>query len=220
MTRQLASFVTAAFTGLVLAACSHAPAPAPAPVRSPAVAPADAAAPTHPAPANAADIKFMSGMIIHHEQAVLMSDWAPTHGAGVGVSLLCKKINISQKDDIALMERWLTDHGQPLPDTAWVFARPMPASAMHMLMAGMLDEQQVAALDAARGAEFDRLFLTYMIQHHGGALAMVNDLFNTPGGAQDEFVYQFASGINADQTIEIARMRRMLAALPPDDTQH
>jgi uncharacterized protein (DUF305 family) len=163
---------------------------------------------------NAADAHFMSGMIIHHEQAVLMAGWAPTHGASPSVGTLCERIAVSQQDEIALMERWLRDHGQPLPDTAWVFDYRGPAMAHAMLMAGMLTASQLAQLDSARGPEFDRLFLTGMIQHHRGALTMVEQLFNTPGAAQDNLVFQFASEINAGQTVEIDRMSRMLAALP------
>lgn len=163
---------------------------------------------------NPADAHFMSGMIIHHEQAVLMAGWAPSHRAGPTVATLCKRIVISQQDEIALMERWLRDHGQALPDTAWVFDYTGPAMAHATLMAGMLTVTQLAQLDSARGPEFDRLFLTFMIQHHRGALTMVERLFNTPGAAQDNFVFQFASEINAGQTVEIHRMSRMLAALP------
>jgi uncharacterized protein (DUF305 family) len=163
---------------------------------------------------NPADVRFMSGMIIHHAQAVLMSAWAPTHDAGPGVVDLCRKIHVSQRDEIALMERWLRQHGQPIPDTAWVFDYEGPGMARAHLMAGMLTVDQLRELDAARGREFDRLFLTYMIQHHAGALTMVERLMGSPGGGQDNFVFQFASEINAGQTVEIELMRRMLAAQP------
>jgi uncharacterized protein (DUF305 family) len=166
---------------------------------------------------NPADVRFMSGMIIHHEQAVLMSAWAPTHDAGKGVATLCRKIALSQHDDIALMERWLTEHGQPLPDTAWVFDYTGPAMRTAHLMDGMLTVDQLTRLDAARGQEFDRLFLKYMMQHHAGALTMVKTLMASPTAGQDGLVFQFAADINSDQTVEIARMRRMLAALGPDD---
>jgi uncharacterized protein (DUF305 family) len=157
----------------------------------------------------------MSGMIIHHEQAVLMAGWAPTHDAGPAVRTLCERIAISQRDEIALMERWLREHGQALPDTAWVFDYRGPAMAHAMLMAGMLTAAQLGQLDSARGPDFDRLFLTFMIQHHEGALTMVERLVNTPAAAQDNLVFQFASDISAGQTVEIDRMHRMLAALPP-----
>lgn len=163
---------------------------------------------------SAADAHFMSGMIVHHEQAVLIAGWAPTHNAGPAVATLCKRIAISQRDEIALMERWLREHGQPLPDTAWVFDYTGPAMAHATLMAGMLTADQLTQLDSAGGPEFDRLFLVFMMQHHRGALTMVERLFNTPGAAQDNFVFQFASEINAGQTVEIDRMSRMLEALP------
>ncbi len=82
------------------------------------------------------------------------------------------------------------------------------------MMPGMLTPAQMSQLEAARGPEFDRLFLTFMIQHHRGAVAMVKQLFGTPGAAQDETVFKFANDVNVDQTTEIARMERMLAALP------
>lgn len=160
------------------------------------------------------DARFMSGMILHHQQAVLMAGWAPTHDAGPAVRTLCRRIAVSQQDEIALMERWLRAHGRPLPDTAWVFDYTGPAMAHATLMAGMLNVTQLGRLDSARGPAFDRLFLTFMIQHHEGALTMVRQLLDTPGAAQDALVFQFASDINADQLVEIARMRRMLAALP------
>jgi uncharacterized protein (DUF305 family) len=174
-----------------------------------------AAAQSGAPPVNPADAQFMSGMIIHHEQAVLMAGWAPTHDAGPAVRTLCERIAISQRDEIALMERWLREHGQALPDTAWVFDYRGPAMAHAMLMAGMLTAAQLGQLDSARGPDFDRLFLTFMIQHHEGALTMVERLVNTPAAAQDNLVFQFASDISAGQTVEIDRMHRMLAALPP-----
>lgn len=158
------------------------------------------------------DARFMSGMIIHHQQAVLMAAWAPTHGPAVRT--LCRRIAVSQQDEIALMERWLREHGRPLPDTAWVFDYTGPEMAHATLMAGMLRVTQLGQLDSARGPAFDRLFLTFMIQHHEGALTMVRQLLDTPGAGQDALVFQFASDINADQLVEIERMRRMLAALP------
>jgi uncharacterized protein (DUF305 family) len=162
---------------------------------------------------NPADVQFMSGMIIHHEQAVLMAAWAPTHDAGPGVARLCRKIALSQHDDIVLMKNWLRDHGQPIPDTSWVFDYTGPGMKTHKLMDGMLTADQLAALDAARGAEFDRLFLEGMIGHHAGALSMVKTLMASPTAGDDGLVFQFAADINSDQKIEIRLMQRMLAAL-------
>lgn len=168
-----------------------------------------------PSPLSPADVRFMAGMIVHHEQAVLMAGWAPTHEAGPAVRTLCKRIAVSQRDEIALMERWLEEHGQTLPDTDWVLDPSMPM-AHPMLMPGMLTPAQLAQLDSARGPAFDRLFLRFMIQHHEGALAMVERLLNTPAAAQDNLVFQFASDISAGQTVEIDRMRRLLTALPAE----
>lgn len=200
------------------AACSRGVRPAAA---ASAVAPEAAPRPgerTQPAPA---DVRFMSGMIVHHAQAVLMSGWAPTHGASRAVAELCERINVSQRDEIAFMQRWLRERHQAVPDADTMAQRgmagmggpmTMPAMAEPMLMPGMLTAAQLARLDGARGPEFDRLFLTFMIQHHEGALAMVQDLMNTPGAAQDGLVFQFASDVNAGQAVEIDRMRHMLAA--------
>ena len=169
----------------------------------------------------AADVHFMSGMILHHAQAVLMASWARSHDASPSVRELCDRIGVSQRDEIAFMQRWLRERRQPVPDADTAAQRTMPgmpgmsmpAMGQTMLMPGMLTGAQLAALDSARGPTFDRLFLQFMIQHHQGALTMVQDLINTPGAAQDGQVFQFASDVNADQTAEIGRMRRMLAGL-------
>lgn len=166
---------------------------------------------------NPADVQFMSGMIIHHEQAVLMAAWAPTHDAGPEVARLCRKIAVSQHDDIVLMKNWLRDHGQPIPDTSWVFDYQGPGMRTHKLMDGMLTADQLAELDAARGPEFDRLFLKGMIGHHAGALSMVKTLMASPTAGDDGLVFQFAADINSDQTIEIHLMQRMLAALTAEE---
>lgn len=161
-----------------------------------------------------ADVAFMTGMIQHHAQAVLMAGWASSHGAGPSVRRLCERIVVGQGDEIELMARWLRDRGEAPPDPA----HQMEAGTHHghvALMPGMLTPEQLAELDRARGAEFDRLFLTYMIQHHRGALTMVDRLFSSPGAGQDETVFRLASDIQADQSTEIDRMQLMLAALPP-----
>lgn len=191
---------------IVLAACGGAGgAASPAPVTAPAPRPA--------LPHTAADVAFMTGMIRHHAQAVLMAGWAPTHGASPSVRALAERLVVGQRDEIATMERWLRAAGEPVPD----------ADATHVMhgmshaptMPGMLTTEQLQTLDRARGAEFDRLFLTYMIRHHEGAVVMVNELLASPGAAQDEDVFKFASAVNVDQMTEIERMTQMLAALSP-----
>jgi uncharacterized protein (DUF305 family) len=161
----------------------------------------------------AADVQFMNGMIAHHAQALLMAGWAESHGASPAVLTLTARITNAQKDEIAGMQKWLRDRHQPVPE-------PDPHGMMmnmngmqhEMLMPGMLTESQLKQLDEARGKEFDRLFLTFMIQHHRGAVTMVNDLFGTNGAAQEISVYKMASDISADQTTEIERMQKMLAS--------
>jgi uncharacterized protein (DUF305 family) len=160
-------------------------------------------------PYTAADVHFISGMIVHHAQAVLIAGWAPTHDAGPAVRALCERIVVAQRDEIAFMQRWLAQRGEPVPDA-------VPGHAHGgMLMPGMLTAEQLAELDRARGAEFDRLFLTYMIQHHEGAIVMVEALFGANGAGQDEDIFKFAADVNADQTTEIDRMRTMLDAQSP-----
>jgi uncharacterized protein (DUF305 family) len=161
-----------------------------------------------------ADIRFMSGMISHHAQAVVMAGWAPSHGASPSVQTLCERIINAQQDEIASMQTWLRDRQLPVPEAnAAGMKMMMNGQEQTMLMPGMLTDEQMHRLDAARGPEFDRLFLTYMIQHHRGAVAMVDDLFKTYGAGEDETVFKFASDVAADQTTEIDRMERMLFAL-------
>jgi uncharacterized protein (DUF305 family) len=177
-----------------------------------------AASPTRPIgipslPHTAADAHFMTGMIHHHAQAVLMGKWAPTHGASAELQRLAERIVVAQNDEIGLMQNWLRDRGEPVPSsTPGPMRMTMDGMEHEMLMPGMLTEAQLAQLDQARGEEFDRLFLTFMIRHHEGALTMVNELFGSPGAAQDEVVFRFASDVYADQTTEIDRMEKMLAA--------
>jgi uncharacterized protein (DUF305 family) len=167
-------------------------------------------------PFTEADVGFMTGMIGHHAQALVMAGWAPSHGASPSVQRLAERIINGQQDEIATMQRWLKDRGQPVPE-----ARPMPmkmksGSMEHeMLMPGMLTEAQMKDLDQARGPDFDRKFLTYMIQHHRGAITMVQQLFGTNGAAQDEATFKMANDVSADQTTEVARMEQMLKSLAP-----
>lgn len=165
-------------------------------------------------PFTAADVKFMQGMIHHHAQAIVMADWAQTHGARPDVKVLAQRIDVAQRDEIAFMQRWLKERGQTVPDPMEMHEgmAGMPGMSDSELMPGMLTAAQMAALDSARGPEFDRLFLTGMIQHHQGAITMVNQLFGTPGGGEELYVFRFASDVNADQQTEIDRMRKMLGA--------
>jgi uncharacterized protein (DUF305 family) len=151
-----------------------------------------------------ADVHFMQGMIAHHAQAVYMSRLAAAHGANARLLRFANKIDQSQIAEIRLMQEWLRANGQTAPDTS---------SWRTMSMRGMLTAEQIVKLEQARGAEFDRLFLELMIQHHEGALAMVDDLFASPLAAQDVDVSVFANDVQTVQTAEIAIMRQMLAEL-------
>ena len=165
-------------------------------------------------PYTAADVHFMSGMIGHHAQAIVMAGWAPSHGASPSVRTLCERIINAQRDEIVTMQQWLRDRQQPVPEASAKGMKMVMDGVEHeMLMPGMLTEEQMKQLDAARGKDFDHLFLTFMIQHHKGAVQMVKELFDTYGAAQDDLVFKFASDVNVDQTTEIARMEKMLVAL-------
>lgn len=161
----------------------------------------------------AADTRFMRGMIHHHAQAVLMARWAPSHGAGADLQRLAERIVVAQEDEIALMQQWLKAKGEPVSQpTPGPMRMTMPDGTEHdMLMPGMLTEAELEQLDAARGVEFDRRFLTFMIRHHEGALDMVDELFGSQGAAQDEDTFRLASDVFADQTTEIRVMKEMLA---------
>ncbi len=162
-------------------------------------------------PYTEADIRFMSGMISHHAQAIKMAGWAPSHGAGPSIQVLAQRIINAQNDEILTMQTWLRDRHQPVPDLSPDGMKmTMNGSEHRMLMPGMLTPEQMTQLDQARGNEFDRRFLTFMIQHHQGAIAMVKELFDSYGAGQDELVFKFASDVNVDQTTEVARMERML----------
>jgi uncharacterized protein (DUF305 family) len=161
------------------------------------------------------DIEFMSGMIHHHAQAIKMARWCPDHGASKSLAIFCRRIDMAQTSEIGLMQSWLKDRNQPVPEpNPRGMVMKMNGMDHVMAMPGMLTDAQMAQLDSARGVEFDRLFLTWMIQHHQGALTMVEKLFNTPAAAQDEIVFKFANDVHADQSTEIARMEQMLEALP------
>lgn len=159
-----------------------------------------------------ADLHFMSGMIHHHAQAVLIAKWATTHGASAELQRLCERIVVGQSDEIVLMQTWLKDKGAPVPEaTPGPMKMKMGSMTHEMLMPGMLSDDELKALDAARGTDFDKLFLAGMIKHHEGALTMVEELFAAHGAAQDETVFRFASDVFADQTTEIRVMKEMLA---------
>ena len=197
-------FVPAA---VVLAALAF---PVPSRAHAQGAARVDATAP-HFAPFTPADVQFMSGMIYHHAQAVMMAGWAPTHEASPTLRALCERIVVGQTDEINLMQRWLRDRHLTVPDPKAV-QMIMPGMDSSMMMPGMLTAEQLTELDKARGPDFDRLFLQFMIQHHRGAITMVNQLFGT-GSGEEEVVFKFASDVYADQTTEIDRMQRMLATL-------
>ena len=162
-------------------------------------------------PYSDADVDFMAGMIPHHAQAVIMAGWAPSHGAREDVAVLCERIVVGQRDEIAMMQGWLRDRALEVPDaTSTRHKMRMNGVEHETLMPGMLTDEEMAALDGARGPEFDRLFLIGMIKHHQGAVDMVDVLFKAYGAAQDETVFKFASDVYADQGIEIERMHEML----------
>ena len=157
-----------------------------------------------------ADVEFMQGMIAHHAQALDMVALVPERTTTESIRLLAQRIDISQRDEIRLMRNWLTERGQAAPDPA--AAHGHHAGGVHeMLMPGMLTGEQMARLAAAKGAEFDRLFLQLMIQHHQGALTMVKTLFGTQGAAQETPTFRYASEVDTDQRFEIERMQKLLA---------
>jgi uncharacterized protein (DUF305 family) len=152
----------------------------------------------------AADARFMQGMIGHHAQAVEMTDLVDNRTSSDAMRKLAQRIQVSQADEIKMMERWLSTRGEEVPS----------GHAHHAmggtLMPGMLTPEEMSRLSAAQGREFDRLFLEGMIKHHEGALTMVKDLFATPAAGQDSDIFAFASDVDADQRMEIDRMRSML----------
>ena len=164
-----------------------------------------------------ADIQFMQGMIMHHSQAVEMTELLRTRSKDKEVQALGKRISISQTDEMAYMKQWLTDRGEPISAHGSMDMAGMDMAGMdHMdmgpmpMMPGMLTPAQMKALAAASGPEFDHLFLTGMIQHHTGALTMVKDLFKSPGAGQDPQLFDFASDVDNTQQAEIDIMRHML----------
>jgi uncharacterized protein (DUF305 family) len=152
----------------------------------------------------ASDVRFMQGMIGHHAQALEMTALVTSHTNREEMRLLARRIELSQADEIALMQRWLGAHGEPAPDP---HAHHYHGAA---LMPGMLTPEEMNRLEAAKGREFDRLFLEFMIKHHDGALVMVRELFSADGAGEEPEIFAFASDVDTDQRIEIDRMSAML----------
>jgi uncharacterized protein (DUF305 family) len=210
VTRQTHLFIVL-LTGGVAAACQTA-SPQPgvaivqpgAPGESSRVITAAAAADLSHVSYTPADVRFMQGMIAHHGQAVDMVDLIDARTARDEIRMLGRRIAASQVDEITVMQDWLKSRSQPAPDAHTHEGHDAA------LMPGMLTRDEMARLAAARGTDFDRLFLEGMIKHHGGALTMVEQLFSTPGGGQEVEVFSFASDVDADQRIEIDRMAAML----------
>jgi uncharacterized protein (DUF305 family) len=169
-------------------------------------------------PRSPKDVEFMQGMIMHHAQAVEMTALIESHTENKGLRLLGARISKSQSDEIKFMKRWLEARGEPVsPPMPGMPSMDMPGMDMsghHMLMPGMLTPKQMDALRKARGAEFDHLFLTGMIQHHNGALIMVKDLFDTGGAGQDAELFNFATDVDSGQRAEIKIMQTMLGETP------
>lgn len=171
-----------------------------------------------------ADVDFMTGMIGHHAQALIMSRLAPKNGASPSIQTLAARIINAQKDEIQSMQKWLSDRGQPVPeihiDGLNLMIHGLEESGHnnhsahdHQKMAGMLSQAQLEELAEAKGSEFDKLFLRYMIQHHEGAVTMVKTLFDSDGAALDDEAFRLAADINVDQITEIERMKQMLKSL-------
>jgi uncharacterized protein (DUF305 family) len=183
-----------------------------------------AEAATPPKAPSEADVSFMQGMIMHHSQAVTMTDLLRARTHNKELQELGQRISISQTDEMKYMRQWLRDRGAPVSmeqspmhhmsgmkagdSMAHMHMGSQPANSM--LMPGMLTPQQMTALEQAHGATFDHLFLTGMIQHHTGALVMVQDLFDTPGAGQDAVLFDFATDVDNTQRAEIEIMRNLL----------
>ncbi len=228
----------AALAGLIVAAgtlgaCAHsAPSTDPRFRMGDAAAVARASADSMRYPYTNADVEFMTGMIHHHAQAITISRWAVSHGATPAVQRLTARIINAQTDEIKLMRTWLGDRLQPAPQVDSTGNVTMPGMSHtsgdidfhaghgaavnaqgQMEMPGMLTAAQLKELDAARGPEFDRLFLSNMIQHHRGAVEMVKTLFAAPGAGQDETTFKFANDVEVDQSTEIRRMMTLMLDL-------
>jgi uncharacterized protein (DUF305 family) len=184
-----------------------------------------------------ADVRFMQHMIAHHAQALAMTSLVSARTSREDMRLLAERIDVSQKTEISMMQRWLRERGEVVPNVSDgdmhgmaghdMAGHDMTTSSMQMpgtastaaLMPGMLTPAQMDALAKASSAEFDRLFLQGMIQHHEGAIVMVANLFATQGAGQESETFRFASDVDTDQRAEIRRMRALLAQMP-DDVLH
>jgi uncharacterized protein (DUF305 family) len=162
-----------------------------------------------------ADVEFMQGMIPHHAQAVIMSRWAIARTSRHDLRLLAERIVNAQTDEIRTMRRWLAARSQTVPDSMSTKHQMKMGDTVHeMLMPGMLTDGQMNELDRARGATFDRLFLTGMIAHHRGAITMVRELLSHGDAGHDDTVFRFAADVEADQTAEIHKMLLILETVP------
>ncbi len=188
------------------AGCHSAAAP-PGRPEPPPLSPRPAAAPAAAPVYTRADVAFMQGMIGHHAQAIEMTALLDTRTSRPEMKLLAERIDVSQTDEIKMMKRWLEARSEAVPDD---HAHHSPGAT---LMPGMLTADEMARLAAAKGADFDRLFLEAMIKHHEGALVMVAELFAAPGAAQDSEIFDFAAHVDADQRMEIARMVGLLKTM-------
>jgi uncharacterized protein (DUF305 family) len=172
-------------------------------------------------PRSQKDVEFMQGMIMHHAQAVEMTALIESHTENKELRLLGARISQSQSDEMKFMKRWLEARGEPVkPAMPEMPGMDMPGHDMsghHMLMPGMLSQKQMDALKKAKGAEFDHLFLTGMIQHHNGALIMVKDLFDTAGAGQDAELFNFATDVDSGQRAEIKIMQNLLGEKPVEE---
>lgn len=169
-----------------------------------------------------AEVDFMTGMIGHHAQALIMADLAEANQASSAVRILTSRIINAQNDEIATMQKWLKDRGEAVPEVhidglnLMIHMPDAPMGEGHAhdhMMPGMLSQAQLEELSVAQGPDFDRLFLTYMIQHHKGAVTMVDEMFSKDGAGNDEAAFKLASDIQADQSTEIARMELMLESM-------
>ena len=165
-------------------------------------------------PASPADVQFMQGMIMHHAQAVEMTALIESHTENKDLRSLGARISRSQSDEIKFMKRWLVSRGQPISEAMPDMHHTKMSHGPMALMPGMLTPEQMEALRKAKGEEFDHLFLTGMIQHHGGALTMVKDLFDTAGAGQDAELFNFATDVDSGQRAEIRIMQNMLERNP------
>ena len=161
-------------------------------------------------PVSPADVQFMQGMIMHHAQAVEMTALIESHTENRDVRSLGARISSSQSDEISFMKRWLASRGHPITQSMADMKHSNMSHEQMALMPGMLTPEQMEALRKARGREFDQLFLTGMIQHHGGALTMVKDLFDTAGAGQDAELFNFTTDVDSGQRAEIRIMQSML----------